>query len=140
LDFDLDEHNVMVGNKIWKVDILVPNLRLVIEYDGYYYHRDRIEVDVRKSEELRQAGWWVIRAREEHLEPITPDDVLASWRDLKATADRVLSKIESVCRIKLMNFPKYLKRKGLINVREAEAFRARILANKSDPEGTKGKD
>jgi len=131
LDFDLNEHNVTVANKIWKVDIFLPDLRLVIEYDGYYYHQNRVEVDVRKNAELEQTGWQVIRAREEPLEPIGPNDVLASWRDLKGTADRVLQKIESVCGVKLLNLREYLKRKSLINVRQAESFRGTILREKA---------
>jgi hypothetical protein len=32
----------------WKVGVLVPSVRLVIEYDGFYWHRDKQEIDARR--------------------------------------------------------------------------------------------
>jgi very-short-patch-repair endonuclease len=47
----------------WEVDFLWPSERLVVELDGYPFHRDRraFERDRRKDIELRDAGYTVIR-------------------------------------------------------------------------------
>lgn len=61
----------------WKVDItaLCPDGReVVIEYDGSYWHRDKTELDTRKSLALLNAGFRVIRLREHPLEPLTISD------------------------------------------------------------------
>lgn len=51
----------------WKVDVLVPSLRLVIEYDGEYWHRAKQDVDTRKTSALIQSGFLVARLRENQL-------------------------------------------------------------------------
>lgn len=62
----------------YEADIIVPDLRLVVEYDGSYWHRseDRQVLDRRKNERLTAAGWTVIRLRETPLAPIGEHDVV----------------------------------------------------------------
>jgi hypothetical protein len=64
----LDNPNL---SRRWSVDILV-NDTVVIEYDGRRWHHaaDRREVDTRKTGELLDAGYTVIRLREEGLESL----------------------------------------------------------------------
>jgi hypothetical protein len=49
-----------------RCDIIVPSLRLVVEYDGLRYHgaRDRRRCDHDKTHALLTAGWRVVRVRE----------------------------------------------------------------------------
>lgn len=56
----------------WTVDMLVQlNERsLAIEYDGEYWHRDKIETDTAKSEDLLRTGHAVARLREHPLPPL----------------------------------------------------------------------
>ena len=53
----------------WIVDILIrtDNLKAVIEYDGEYWHKSKMDRDIEKSIELLQAGFWVFRLRENGL-------------------------------------------------------------------------
>lgn len=51
----------------WLVDVLVPNAKLVIEYDGEYWHRGKHDTDVRKTRALIAAGYRVARVRENDL-------------------------------------------------------------------------
>ena len=62
---DADARAARIGR--WKVDVLVPTLRLVIEYDGEYWHRSKHETDRRKTAELIAAGYRVARVRENSL-------------------------------------------------------------------------
>lgn len=62
---DREAEAVRIGR--WKVDVLVPSARLVIEYDGVYWHRDKQDVDLRKSRDLMEAGYRVARIRENDL-------------------------------------------------------------------------
>jgi hypothetical protein len=63
------------------VDIVVPSLRLVIEYDGQYWHNKATswERDRRKSERLEAAGWTVVRVRD-HLALVGAKDVVITTR------------------------------------------------------------
>ena len=51
----------------WRVDVLVPSRRLVIEYDGKYWHANKQGIDLRKSLALIDAGYRVARVRENDL-------------------------------------------------------------------------
>ena len=49
----------------WVVDIFIgAGIPLIIEYDGSYWHADKVEVDVRKSKELLAVGYRLVRLRE----------------------------------------------------------------------------
>jgi very-short-patch-repair endonuclease len=70
-----------------EVDICVPELGLVVEYDGAYWHRNRRDQDIRKTRRLLAAGMRVVRVRDEGLDHLpvgvnvrttskhTPDDI-----------------------------------------------------------------
>lgn len=75
------------GRRSWALDIYVPSLRLVVEYDGPAWHcsccsvfpveagfletRDRV-----KTTNLQQQGYRVVRVRTPHLGRVTEDDLL----------------------------------------------------------------
>lgn len=56
-------------------DIVFLDDRLIVEYDGAYWHRQKHEKDAAKTRRLAAAGWTVIRVREEPLKRISPHDV-----------------------------------------------------------------
>ncbi|CAN5869899.1 hypothetical protein BH23ACT12_BH23ACT12_17470 [soil metagenome] len=76
--------------RFMELDICSPALRLVVEYDGWYWHRGRRnrKRDSIKTSRLRAAGLYVIRVREHRLRAIdktwdvkvdrgwTPDDMV----------------------------------------------------------------
>lgn len=70
--------------EVWP-DILLPELRIVIEYDSVGRHGlehvgKREEADRRKDRVVRASGWEVVRVRTGKLEPLGPHDVqLSSW-------------------------------------------------------------
>ena len=51
----------------WRVDVLMPSLKLIVEYDGEYWHRAKHDLDARKTRELIAAGYRVARIRENDL-------------------------------------------------------------------------
>ncbi|RSN39295.1 lysine biosynthesis protein LysW [Amycolatopsis sp. WAC 04197] len=56
----------------WTADISVEvaGRTVVIEYDGAYWHADKSEVDERKSRDFLDAGYPVVRLREDGLPPL----------------------------------------------------------------------
>lgn len=52
------------NSKPIEVDIFVPTLKLAIEYDGYFYHKNRAKQDELKNREIRKLGYKFIRIRE----------------------------------------------------------------------------
>jgi hypothetical protein len=51
----------------WRVDVLMPSLGLIVEYDGEYWHAGKHETDTRKTRELIALGYRVAGIRENDL-------------------------------------------------------------------------
>lgn len=49
------------GQRIWRVDLAWPSMRIALEYDGYEAHVGREEKDEARAEDLRGRGWIVVR-------------------------------------------------------------------------------
>ena len=60
--FEITE--LILGKKK-KVDIFIDRLNLIIEYDGYYYHKDKIDKDQKWSNCMRNKKYDVLRIREQ---------------------------------------------------------------------------
>jgi hypothetical protein len=59
------------------VDMILPDQRVIIEFDGSYWHANKVERDSAKTRQLREDGRVVIRVWEEPLPPLDSDfDVL----------------------------------------------------------------
>ncbi|MCY2987546.1 MAG: DUF559 domain-containing protein [Planctomycetota bacterium] len=123
-----------MADKIVDVDIVVPDFRLVVEFDGWYWHQEKIGGDKRKTALLEDAGWRVIRVREEPLELLGANDVVAPQGDLKAVANMVLLKIQQLCNVHFPGLDDYLRRESLVNSVKAEAVIREYLAKKSQME------
>ena len=54
------------------IDLILPGMKTVVEYDGWYWHRDKADVDQRKTQALQAAGWRVIRVRENRAGRVLP--------------------------------------------------------------------
>ena len=106
-------------------DVIAGQHRLVIEYDGSYWHKDRAR-DARKTSRLNDAGWRVIRIREEPLQPITPLDVVVPLNaGPKTVVDLLLSRLVELGLVAPADARGYLSRTDLSAGKESlEAIRA----------------
>lgn len=85
--------------EVWP-DILLPELRVAVEYDtvgrhGLEHVGRRQEADERKDRALRAAGWEVIRIRTGALEPIGPHDLQMSAVSRRGV-DRILDALREI--------------------------------------------
>jgi hypothetical protein len=71
--FPLTKHQKVI--KGYEVDIYLPELKLGIEYDGRYWHRDKTQLDKEKNRAL-QPDITLLRIRERGLEKLSPTDIL----------------------------------------------------------------
>lgn len=67
------------SNTLRRVDIVSDELKLIIEYDGWFWHKHTIEKDYLAAKELRESGWSVVRIRESPL-PLLADTDLSLKR------------------------------------------------------------
>jgi hypothetical protein len=64
-----------------EVDVHIPSKNIVIETDGYFWHKDKLKKDIKKTEKLTNLGKKVIRLRELPLKKITNNDITFSCKD-----------------------------------------------------------
>lgn len=119
----------------WKIDIVLPDLNIIVEYDGSYWHRDKTERDLRKSTDLTAAGWTVIRAREHPLDALTPNDVLCRTGDYKNTSNAVLNQIAAITGTPVNGLAAYLTKPTIQNgeaaLQQATELRAKVFLNRA---------
>ena len=66
------QQHIKIGK--WKVDMVINNI--VIEYDGSYWHKDKYNIDTKKTNDLINKGYKVIRIRENnHTNQIQLKDI-----------------------------------------------------------------
>lgn len=53
--------------EIVEIDVYIPSLNIGIEYDGLFWHKDKLDIDEAKNQALNNDGIYVIRVREEGL-------------------------------------------------------------------------
>ncbi|WP_307864364.1 DUF559 domain-containing protein [Arthrobacter sp. PvP023] len=84
-------------NRPHTVDVLIKSLRIVIEFDGSYSHKGHEQRDLSKTERLREAGYRVVRIREEPLALLDPlyDVSIEQIRvpEVKSMTDKVLRRM-----------------------------------------------
>ena len=109
IDFDPNDHKVRFNDRLRDVDIAIEPLNVIVEYDGAYWHRNKQERDMTKNQQMEEAGWTVIRVREEPLESIHPNDIFIDLNTTtKEITDFVLKKIAEVTGKKIPKLKKYL--------------------------------
>ena len=130
--FNIDENNHKIKLKrVEDVDIKLAIEKVVIEYDGSYWHKDKAERDKTKTKALEKAGWTVIRVREKPLKVLSRTyNVSSKTGEYKETANKVLKKLNQLG-YEVKSLDKYLERKTLINKKEAEKYIDKLLKEKN---------
>jgi len=86
----LDHPTIPVtGRRAVAADMVIPDYKLIIEYDGSYHHgrSDSLAKDRKQSRCLEDAGWTVLRIRPDSIEPIDEFSIqVPSGASVKATS------------------------------------------------------
>ena len=94
-----------------ELDISIQSISAGIEYDGNFYHKDRIKKDKEKQKQLETLGWIVFRLREAPLEKITENDVIIGSKLTKSHLNELvllLTKLETRPKVRQLA-KKYVK-------------------------------
>ena len=102
-------------DKNFEIDIFLPDQKIAIEYDGWYFHKGRYEKDIVKNNKIKNFGLKLIRIREEGLAPIDSADLYVGKTKLtKNDLDKIVKKIESYG-FKNSKTKEYEKEKKFVN-------------------------
>ncbi len=126
LPFDVDKHDIAVGARSYKVDMVVGH-GVLVEFDGCRWHKGRDERDARKTKALVDAGYRVIRVREAPLKAVGRDDVLVPQNDAKGATIAVLRRMEGILGRRFDDLPSYGQTHGLRCKGEAAAHFETLL-------------
>lgn len=101
-----------------EVDVYIPELRIGIEYDGSYWHKDKIAKDQRKRAILKIYGITLIRVRQSPLKALHNNDlVLYRNKFSKKCMNEVINKIRRVTNLEMIGggFSNYLSQRDFVN-------------------------
>ena len=99
-----------------EIDVFVPSIKLGVEYDSAFYHRDKDNEDQAKNSLMESLGLNVIRVRERPLDQISSLDVITPTRQLsKKDMNRLLESVAAVCAMDENLLASYLSENDFIN-------------------------
>ncbi|MGQ1798094.1 zinc-ribbon domain-containing protein [Kocuria oceani] len=61
---------------VTRADVICRDLMIVVEFDGSYWHEEILERDVARTQALTEAGWLVVRVRQDPLPLVGSFDVM----------------------------------------------------------------
>jgi very-short-patch-repair endonuclease len=106
--------------EIIDVDIYLPEQKIVIEYDGYYWHKDSLQRDLKKNSKLLSRNIKVIRLREKPLNLVGKYSINVTSKKYKENANKLLNYLNNnFLNIDEDKLERYLKEKELQNKDEA---------------------
>lgn len=137
-DFSIDHPSIKTRKHNWNCDIVIPYANLIVEFDSYRWHHGvtrkgvkRAVADRRKSDDLRRAGWTVIRIREQPLGKTHPHDVLVTGKSgTKAIVDAAVIQMNRLCRLDKGRVDQYLASTKLMRKQQSKRYIRRILSER----------
>ena len=124
-------YKTILSGKLRAIDIYIPELKLAIEFDGSYWHKDKFAIDKIKSEMLLEKGHKLIRIREEPLKKIFENDIISKNPfNGKDVTNNVLKKIKEIFNLeeeKIKIIDEYLKKRNVQNESGLSKYIEKIL-------------
>jgi len=65
----------------FEVDILIPHIKIGVEVDGSYWHRDKAKSDAKKNKAVHSAGYHLVRVREVGLPSVGDAEIRYGRQD-----------------------------------------------------------
>lgn len=73
------ENSFKIDKNGTEIDIFVKKYSFGIEYDGVYFHKNRIEHDLKKNTQISYKGYKLIRIREQGLAKLSNHDLIFDY-------------------------------------------------------------
>lgn len=123
-DIQISNKIINDANKNYKYDIYIPSKNMIVEYDGYYSHKNKYDFDEHKSNLAKQNGYKILRIRESPLSKINYNDYLcgdihsldskSGIIEIRKIIIYILNKLKYVG----IKFDRYKKINYLINIKK----------------------
>ncbi len=94
-----------------EIDLFLSDLNIAIEFDGWYYHESRVQIDRQKNAFFNKKGIQIIRIREEPLKKLSNHDIVIKQNSLlKKDIDLLIKKISKISSIDNKKIIRYLSK------------------------------
>lgn len=108
----------------YECDVFVPSLSFGFDYDGSYWHKDKLTIDKAKYQAINNKRIVFIKVREEGLQKVADNDIVLNKDNTQfEIIERILQRIlalPSVSAIDKAKVEKYLLKRAFINNDEYE--------------------
>ena len=139
IPIDHDFHKIKTARRLWDVDICAPDLKLVIEFDGSFWHAEKGEKDRAKAKNLRHNGWRVVRVREAPLKKLSKwNVVIPTNADAHEAALLVLEHLQIILNMDIPRMDERGAAEGPLCADAAEAYIEKLLLEKQAKEEQDG--
>ncbi|MDG1728116.1 MAG: zinc-ribbon domain-containing protein [Emcibacteraceae bacterium] len=98
-----------------ELDIFIPSLNVGVEYDGEYWHREKVKEDKKKNVYFRKKEIYVVRMREYPLVKVDDLDVQITCSLSKGDINELLSSIVKVSGTSNSRVSSYIKNENFVN-------------------------
>lgn len=99
-----------------EIDIYLPDEKVAIEYDGFYYHKDRQKEDLKKNKFYKDNKIYLIRIREGDLNKISEKDIASDKFGItKNTTNKIFETLYIKKFLSKKIFRDYVTKKKFIN-------------------------
>lgn len=117
-------------------DIYVKDINLLIEYDGFKWHKDRFKNDMKKNDIAEKNGFTLIRLREKGLSKINKDDILIPFdfnirRDFKTQKSLINLLLINIEKHFDLKFEEYIKSDDFLNIDTYNIYENKIKHKKT---------
>ena len=125
-----------INGKLWTIDIYIPQLKLGIEFDGSYWHKDKQALDKLKTIQLKEEGFEILRVREEPLKRIFDTDIMSKQPfNPKQLTNDILTQIMKMYELdtkKIAKIQSYISKKELQNEKVLDKYIDMILTENAE--------
>jgi hypothetical protein len=125
-----------VEGKLWSIDIYIPLLHLGVEFDGSYWHKDKVALDKLKTKKLKSDGLNILRVREEPLKKISDSDIISTQPfNAKEITNNILTHIMNSFELEdvlVKKIKAYISKKKLQNEKGLDEYIGMILTEKAE--------
>ena len=106
-----------------ELDLYIPSLKIGIEYDGEFYHRNKATNDKNKTSFFQKKGIKVLRVREHPLLATSDLDVITPVREVsKKDMDSLMVSIKTIFPALEEDINKYMSQSDFINPQDYSLF------------------
>lgn len=106
-----------------EIDVYIEDINIGIEFDGAYFHKNKLKKDLYKSNFFLKHKLPIIRVRVSPLSKILKNDIIVKKDALtKKDLNKIVKKISTIAKKKILKINKYLNKKEFVGEKKFQKY------------------